>query len=96
MYFQCSWGNKPTPPGTASNPLPPPAAAPLALSATDLLAYERQLALSRMAGVHSLMQPQGQHPLKQASMGMGASGASQAIYDGGFQNVAAQQLMYYQ
>jgi nucleolysin TIA-1/TIAR len=29
-------------------------------------------------------------------MGMGA-GASQAIYDGGFQNVAAaQQLMYYQ
>lgn len=94
--IKCSWGNKPTPPGTASNPLPPPAAAPLALSATDLLAYERQLAISRMAGVHSLMQPQGQHPLKQASMGMGASGASQAIYDGGFQNVAAQQLMYYQ
>ncbi|KAK4480756.1 hypothetical protein RD792_013839 [Penstemon davidsonii] len=32
----------------------------------------------------------------QASMGMGA-GASQAIYDGGYQNVAAaQQLMYYQ
>jgi nucleolysin TIA-1/TIAR len=30
-------------------------------------------------------------------MGMGAAGASQAIYDGGFQNVAAaQQLMYYQ
>jgi nucleolysin TIA-1/TIAR len=37
----------------------------------------------------------GQHALKQAAMGMGA-GASQAIYDGGFQNVtAAQQLMYY-
>ncbi|RVX17139.1 Oligouridylate-binding protein 1B [Vitis vinifera] len=65
----CSWGSKPTPPGTSSNPLPPPAAAPLP----------------------------GQHPLKQAAMGMGAAGASQAIYDGGFQNVAAaQQLMYYQ
>lgn len=39
---------------------------------------------------------QGQHALKQAAMGMGA-GASQAIYDGGFQSVAAaQQMMYYQ
>lgn len=96
MYFQCSWGNKPTPPGTASNPLPPPAAAPLGLTAADLLTYERQLAMSKMAGVHALMPPQGQHPLKEASMGMSASGASQAIYDGGFQNLAAQQLMYYQ
>ncbi|KAK4349812.1 hypothetical protein RND71_029125 [Anisodus tanguticus] len=52
-------GNKLTPPGTASNPLPPPAAAPLdGLSVTDLLAYERQLAMSKMAGVHALMQPQ--------------------------------------
>ncbi|KAL4625331.1 hypothetical protein ACB092_05G017300 [Castanea dentata] len=95
--IKCSWGSKPTPPGTASNPLPPPAAAPIpGLSATDLLAYERQLAMSKM-GVHTLMHPQGQHPLKQAAMGMGAAGASQAIYDGGFQNVAAaQQLMYYQ
>lgn len=89
--IKCSWGNKPTPPGTTSNPLPPPAPTPLGISATDLLAYERQLAMSKM-GVPGLM---GQHPLKQASMGM-ASGASQAIYDGGFQNVAAQQLMYYQ
>ncbi|KAJ9691894.1 hypothetical protein PVL29_011145 [Vitis rotundifolia] len=96
--IKCSWGSKPTPPGTSSNPLPPPAAAPLpGLSATDLLAYERQLAMSKMGGVHALMHPQGQHPLKQAAMGMGAAGASQAIYDGGFQNVAAaQQLMYYQ
>ncbi|KAK7813753.1 oligouridylate-binding protein 1b [Quercus suber] len=95
--IKCSWGSKPTPPGTASNPLPPPAAAPIpGLSATDLLAYERQLAMSKMGGVHTLMHPQGQHPLKQAAMGMGAAGASQAIYDGGFQNVAAaQQLMYY-
>ncbi|KAL0354450.1 UNVERIFIED_CONTAM: Oligouridylate-binding protein 1B [Sesamum radiatum] len=92
----CSWGNKPTPPGTSSNPLPPPAPAALpGLSAADLLAYERQLAMSKMGGVHALMHPQGQHALK-ASMGMGA-GASQAIYDGGFQSVAAaQQLMYYQ
>ncbi|GKV09788.1 hypothetical protein SLEP1_g21232 [Rubroshorea leprosula] len=96
--IKCSWGNKPTPPGTSSNPLPPPTAAPLpSLSATDLLAYERQLALSKMGGVHALMHPPGQHSLKQAAMGVGAAGASQAIYDGGFQNVAAaQQLMYYQ
>ncbi|KAH8521176.1 hypothetical protein H0E87_002296 [Populus deltoides] len=94
--MKCSWGSKPTPPGT--NPLPPPAAAPLpGLTATDILAYERQLAISKMGGVHALMHPQGQLPLKQAAMGMGAAGASQAIYDGGFQNVAAaQQLMYYQ
>ncbi|KAL2243172.1 oligouridylate-binding protein 1B-like [Sesamum indicum] len=94
--IKCSWGNKPTPPGTSSNPLPPPAPAALpGLSAADLLAYERQLAMSKMGGVHALMHPQGQHALK-ASMGMGA-GASQAIYDGGFQSVAAaQQLMYYQ
>jgi len=46
-----------------------------------------------MGSVHALMHPQGQHPLKQAA----AIGASQAIYDGGFQNVAAaQQMMYYQ
>ncbi|KAL8533412.1 hypothetical protein ACS0TY_009701 [Phlomoides rotata] len=37
-----------------------------------------------------------QHHLKQPSMGMGA-GASHAIYDGGYQSMAAaQQLMYYQ
>ncbi|CAI9114459.1 OLC1v1015187C2 [Oldenlandia corymbosa var. corymbosa] len=98
--IKCSWGNKPTPPGTSSNPLPPPAPAVLpGLSATDLLAYERQLAMSKMGGMHAaaLMHSQGQFPLKPASMGMGAAGASQAIYDGGFQNVAAaQQLMYYQ
>ncbi|KAL6996230.1 Oligouridylate-binding protein 1B [Sarracenia purpurea var. burkii] len=100
--IKCSWGSKPTPPGTSSNPLPPPAAASLpGLSATDLLTYERQLAMSKMGGgVHTLVHPQGQLPLKQPAMGMGpaaAAGASQAIYDGGFQNVAAaQQLMYYQ
>ncbi|CAN1287410.1 Oligouridylate-binding protein 1B [Linum perenne] len=93
--IKCSWGSKPTPPGTSSNPLPPPAAAPMhgGVSAAELLAYERQLAMSKMGGVHALMHPQGQHHLKQA----GAAGASQAIYDGGYQNVsAAQQFMYYQ
>lgn len=87
--MQCSWGNKPTPIGTASNPLPPPV--PVAvpgLSPMDLLAYERQLALAKM-------HPQAQHSLRHVN----AAGASAAaMYDGGFQNVAAahQQLMYYQ
>ncbi|KAE9453380.1 hypothetical protein C3L33_14741, partial [Rhododendron williamsianum] len=99
--IKCSWGSKPTPPGTSSNPLPPPVAAPMpGFSASDVLAYERQLAMAKIGGgVHPLMHPQGQHHhlLKQAAMGMGSAGASQAIYDGGFQNVAAaQQLMYYQ
>ncbi|XP_077230295.1 oligouridylate-binding protein 1B-like [Tasmannia lanceolata] len=95
--MKCSWGSKPTPPGTTSTPLPPPSAAPFpGLSAMDLLAYERQMALTKMgSGQGALMHAQGQHALKQATMGMGA-GASQAIYDGGFQNAAAQQLMYYQ
>ncbi|KAL2457354.1 Oligouridylate-binding protein 1B [Forsythia ovata] len=92
--IKCSWGNKPTPPGTSSNPMPLPTPSPLpGLSASELLAYERQLAMSKMG---ALMHAQGQDPLKQSSMGMGA-GASQAIYDGGFQNIAAaHQLMYYQ
>ncbi|KAF2607590.1 hypothetical protein F2Q68_00043745 [Brassica cretica] len=86
--IKCSWGNKPTPIGTASNPLPPPA--PVAvpgLSPMDLLAYERQLALAKM-------HPQSQHALRHVN----AAGASAAMYDGGFQSVAAahQQLMYYQ
>ncbi|XP_074302095.1 oligouridylate-binding protein 1B-like [Silene latifolia] len=87
--IKCSWGSKPTPPGTASNPLPPPAAAPLGLSATDLYSYERQLAMN-----NGLMH--APHPLNKANMGMAAAGGSQAIYDGGFQNLAAaQQMMYY-
>lgn len=93
--IKCSWGSKPTPPGTSSTPLPPPPAPHLpGFSATDLAAYERQIALSKIAGAQALMHPQAQHALK---LGMGAAGASQAIYDsGGFQNVATtQQLMYY-
>ncbi|XP_023922663.1 oligouridylate-binding protein 1 [Quercus suber] len=96
--IKCSWGSKPTPPGTSSNPLPPPAAAHIpGFSAADLAAYERNIALSKMAGAQALMHPQGQYALKQAAMGIGAAGANQAVYDGGFQNVAAtQHLMYYQ
>ncbi|RRT79871.1 hypothetical protein B296_00018111 [Ensete ventricosum] len=95
--IKCSWGSKPTPPGTASTPLPPPTAAPFPeLAATDLLGYDGSLALSKMSGNQALMHAQGQDVLKQAAaLGMGA-GASQAIYDGGFQNVSAgQQFMYY-
>ncbi|XP_062181992.1 oligouridylate-binding protein 1B-like [Phragmites australis] len=104
--IKCSWGSKPTPPGTASAPLPPPGPAPFStgLSAIDLLAYQRTLALNKMAASPALM---GQHALKQAALGMDV-GANQAIYDGGFQGVNAaaavaaqqqqqlqQQLMYY-
>jgi len=104
--LQCSWGSKPTPPGTASSPLPPPALATFStgVSATDFMAYQR-LALSKMATNPALM---GQHALKQvAALGMGG-GASQSIYDGGFQGINTatattsaqqqqqqQQLMYY-
>ncbi|KAF5481666.1 hypothetical protein F2P56_002303 [Juglans regia] len=96
--IKCSWGSKPTPPGTSSTPLPPPMAAHMpGLSAADIAAYERQIALSKMGAAQALMHPQGQYALKQAAMGMGSAAASQAIYDGGFQGVgAAQQLMYYQ
>ncbi|XP_030943676.1 oligouridylate-binding protein 1-like [Quercus lobata] len=96
--IKCSWGSKPTPPGTSSNPLPPPAAAHIpGFSAADLAVYERNIALSKMASAQALMHPQGQYALKQAAMGIGAAGANQAVYDGGFQNVATtQHLMYYQ
>ncbi|KAL1218915.1 Oligouridylate-binding protein 1A [Cardamine amara subsp. amara] len=91
--IKCSWGNKPTPSGTASNPLPPPVPVQVpSLSAMDVLAYERQLAMAKM-------HPQAQHSLRQAAaLGLNVAGASAAMYDGGFQNVAAahQQLMYYQ
>ncbi|XP_039144731.1 oligouridylate-binding protein 1B-like isoform X3 [Dioscorea cayenensis subsp. rotundata] len=95
--IKCSWGSKPTPPGTSSTPLPPPAPAPApfpGLSPTDLLAYERSLALARLSSGQALLQ--GQHAHKQPALGVGA-GASQVIYDPGFPNVAAaqQQLMYY-
>ncbi|XAR51096.1 hypothetical protein NMG60_11005632, partial [Bertholletia excelsa] len=58
--IKCSWGSKPTPPGTSSAPLPPPTITHMpGLTASDLVAYERQLALSKM-GAQALMHPQGQ------------------------------------
>ncbi|KAL2338804.1 hypothetical protein Fmac_013250 [Flemingia macrophylla] len=94
--IKCSWGSKPTPPGTASTPLPPPTSASVpGFSLAGLAAYERQMALSKMGGAHAaLMHQQGQHALKQAAVGMAAPGAG---YDARFQNVATNQhLMYYQ
>ncbi|CAI0402001.1 unnamed protein product [Linum tenue] len=92
--IKCSWGSKPTPPGTSSAPLPPPAAAQIpGFSAADLMNYERQMALSKMGSMQAALM---QHHA--AAMGMGAAvGSSQAIYDGGFPSVATtqQQLMYY-
>ncbi|KAL6974633.1 ubiquitin-specific protease ubp1, variant 2 [Sarracenia purpurea var. burkii] len=92
--IKCSWGSKPTPPGASSTPLPPPSAAAHmpGFSATNLVAYEHQLALSKMAGgAQALMQlqVQGQH--------IGTAGASQAIYDGGYPGIATSQPpVYYQ
>jgi len=109
FHVQCSWGSKPTPPGTASNPLPPPPPAqPYQIapstginqgySAADLLAYQRQLALSQAAASglsgQALLQLTGQHGLAAASMDLSAGG-SQAMYDGYHNGLAAQQLMYY-
>ncbi|XP_022754778.1 oligouridylate-binding protein 1-like [Durio zibethinus] len=99
--IKCSWGSKPTAPGTSFAPLPPPAAPAHmpGLLAADLAADERHMELSKYGGaqVMSMMHTKGQHALKQAAMGMGAAGASQAIYNGGYQNaVTTQQLMYYQ
>ncbi|RVW43987.1 Oligouridylate-binding protein 1 [Vitis vinifera] len=69
--IKCSWGSKPTPAGTSSTPLPPPAAPHMpGISAADFAAYERQMALSKMGGAQGLMHPQAQHALKQTAMGM--------------------------
>ncbi|PPD97018.1 hypothetical protein GOBAR_DD05967 [Gossypium barbadense] len=81
--IKCSWGSKPTALGTSSGPLPPPTAAHMAGGAQ----------------VMNMMHPQGQDAVKaQAAMGMSGGEASQAMYNGGYQNVATsqQQLMYYQ
>ncbi|CAI0438838.1 unnamed protein product [Linum tenue] len=106
--MKCSWGSKPTPPGTASNPLPPPAPQPYQIlpsttlnqgySPADLLVYQRQLALSQAAASglsgQALVQLTGQHGLAAASMGLGSAG-SQALYDGYGNSTTGQQLMYY-
>lgn len=80
--MKCSWGNKPTPAGMTYVPLPPPAA-PSLPAAADLLAYQRAIALNRMASTQALMQPQ------QTAMGMGVT--NQSMYDGTFQNMGSSQ-----
>ncbi|KAL8119873.1 oligouridylate-binding protein 1-like [Apium graveolens] len=86
--IKCSWGSKPTPPGTSSTPLPPPSATVFpGFSAADLVAYERQLALAKMGGAQALMHQQVQR--------MGA--ANPAMYDGGYPGIASTQPpMYFQ
>ncbi|KAI7749390.1 hypothetical protein M8C21_002963, partial [Ambrosia artemisiifolia] len=50
--LKCSWGSKPTPPGSSSTPLPlPVTGSNLGFPAMDIAAYERQMALSKMAGM---------------------------------------------
>lgn len=97
--LQCSWGNKPTPPGTSSTPLPPPAVPFPGFSPTDIMAYERQLALSKIGHDQALMHAQGQLALKQAmemGMGIGMGGdANQTYYDGSaYQNLGPSQIYY--
>ncbi|XP_042398143.1 RNA-binding protein 208-like isoform X2 [Zingiber officinale] len=98
LLLQCSWGTKPTPPGTASNPLPLPIP-PFQLvpmpdlqgfTATELLAYQRQLALSQAAAGTMV----GQHGLAAAQAPAGIGG-SQVIYEGYPNLSSAQQLLYY-
>lgn len=51
----------------------------------DFAAYERQVALSKMAGAHSLMHQQ-----------MGGAASQGPLYDGGYPGIAATQApMYY-
>ncbi|KAL4636820.1 hypothetical protein ACB092_03G036000 [Castanea dentata] len=74
--LKCSWGSQLTPPGTASNPLPlptqpyqilPTASMNQGYSPAELLAYQRQLALSQAAASglsgQALVQMTGQHGL---------------------------------
>ncbi|KMZ71741.1 RNA-binding protein [Zostera marina] len=98
--MKCSWGNKPTPPGTCSTPLPPPTDLPFpGFCPTDVMAYERQLTLNKIGHDQALMHAQGQLALKQAmGMGMGVgmgSDANRAYYDGSaYQNLGPSQIYY--
>ncbi|KAH6817250.1 oligouridylate binding protein 1B [Perilla frutescens var. frutescens] len=85
---KCSWGSKPTPPGTSSTPLPPPAVAHMpGFTAADLAAYERQLTLNKIGAAQALMNQQGHR--------LGA--ATQPIYDGGYSSMGTTQPpLYYQ
>ncbi|GAA0168862.1 hypothetical protein LIER_23480 [Lithospermum erythrorhizon] len=84
--IKCSWGSKPTPPGTVSNPMAPPAAMQMLgfLSSDQVAAYERQLALAKMGAAQALMHP---HAPRIAG--------SQPIYDGGYPGIATTQPAIY-
>lgn len=89
--IKCSWGSKPTVPGTSSTPLPPPAAGHIPamdVAATNhLAAYEMQLALSKMGAAQAAaLMHHHQGPR------IGAANPA-AMYEGGY---AAQPHMYYQ
>ncbi|CAH9115941.1 unnamed protein product [Cuscuta europaea] len=86
--IKCSWGSKPTMPGTSSTPLPPPAVhIPADVTATNsLAAYEMQLALSKMGSAQAAALMHHHH-------GHRIGAANPAMYDGGY---ATQPHMYYQ
>lgn len=101
--MKCSWGTKPTPPGTASNPLPPPVPSfqvlstpgvPQGYTAAELLAYQRQL-LFNQAAAAAAGPMAGQHGLAAPVSAGVISGGSQAMYDGYPSHSSAQQLMYF-
>ncbi|MCO5557664.1 hypothetical protein L7F22_011233 [Adiantum nelumboides] len=89
---KCSWGTKPTPPGTSSGPLPLAAAPMLPLQGlmaaglsqgytpADLLAYQRQLALVQ-SGANALLPLPSQQGL---NMGLGGIGLGSRT---GFENL---------
>ncbi|KAG0613112.1 hypothetical protein M758_6G078100 [Ceratodon purpureus] len=90
---KCSWGSKPTMPGSSSGPLPPPppvgpyqqimaAGVNLGYGTADLLAYQRQLSLTQAASGRALL------PLPHQNLGIGlgqnptlGGPGSRGIYD---------------
>lgn len=93
IFMQCSWGSKPTLPGTLSLPLPPPppmgpfqgvlpAGINQGYSAADLLAYQRQILTQASTGRALLPLPH------QQGMGLGMGQAlmgtqgSHGVFDG--------------
>ncbi|BBM98017.1 nucleolysin TIA-1/TIAR [Marchantia polymorpha subsp. ruderalis] len=100
---KCSWGSKPTPPGTSSSPLPPPP--PMGpfqgviaqtgmnqgYTTADLLTYQRQLGMAQAGPGRALLPLPHQQGLGLglAQAPLGAT-ANRAVYDG-FQASAALQ-----
>ena len=105
--WQCSWGSKPTPPGTSSGPLAlPPPVGPfqgvmasglnLGYTTNDLLAYQRQVNLTQAGAGRALL------PLPHPNLGVGigqGNPGSRGVYDsfqaGAISGALAQQRMFY-